>query len=286
MLFSQLESITHGRTTRLSQDLPVDILLIDSRKAIVAEGAVFFAIGGKHHDGHDFVRSLYDRGVRQFVLERPVEELGPHANIHLVTSAKSALQAIAAHHRSGIKAPIIGITGSNGKTIIKEWLYQLLSPDFKIAKNPASYNSQLGVPLSVWQIQPHHTLGIFEAGISTVNEMENLRKVLQPSLGIFTNIGSAHSEGFRDIGSKIKEKMILFAEAQRVIYCKDHHLIDEAINAAKIPSFSWGTKADADVRITKNDAGYLISTAGHEFTLTLPFSKSSQDIVFGIIGEK
>lgn len=272
MLFSELEPITHGKTIRLSQDLPVDILVTDSRKAVVEEGAVFFAIGGKHHDGHEFVKSLYDRGIRQFILERPVEGLGERANIHLVKSAKSALQDIAAHRRSMTKAPVIGITGSNGKTIIKEWLYQLLSPDFKIAKNPASYNSQLGVPLSVWQIQPHHTLGIFEAGISTANEMENLRRVLRPTLGVFTNIGSAHSEGFRNIEEKIKEKMILFTEAQRVIYCKDHHLIDEAIKAAKIPSFSWGANTDADVRITRKDAHYMFSTAGQQFTLTLPFS--------------
>lgn len=272
MLFSQLESITKGKLIRLTADQPVSILITDSRKAVLAEGAVFFAIGGKHHDGHHFAKSLYQQGIRQFILERDLDDLGEDANILLVPSAITALQQIVASHREQIHAPIIGITGSNGKTIIKEWLYQLLSSDFKIAKNPASYNSQLGVPLSLWQIQPHHTLGIFEAGISTRDEMQNLQRVLKPTLGIFTNIGSAHNEGFKSIEEKIEEKLRLFSDTGLVIYCRDHELVDKGIKKAKIPSFNWGATNDAHVRIEKNENGYTISAPREQFDLVLPFS--------------
>ena len=271
MVFSNLENITGGKILQLFRDEPVSTLLTDSRKAIVEEGALFFAIGGVHHDGHQFVPRLYQLGIRQFIVERPVS-VGDEANVLLVTSSIAALQQIAGHHRSEIQAPVIGITGSNGKTIIKEWLYQLLSPDFKIAKNPASYNSQLGVPLSIWQMQPHHNLGIFEAGISTTNEMHNLEKVLRPTLGIFTNIGSAHSEGFRDMEEKIHEKLKLFEHSEEVVYCQDHQAIHEAVQQAGLPAFTWGAGETADVRITKQDDAFRVRTAQEEFLLRLPFS--------------
>lgn len=272
MLFSELESITEGNLIRLSADQPVAFLLTDSRKAFAAEGAVFFAIGGKRHDGHHFTKGLYQKGIRQFILERQVPDLGTDSNILIVPSAIAALQQIVASHRKRIQAPVIGITGSNGKTIIKEWLYQLLSPDFKIAKNPASYNSQLGVPLSVWQIQPHHTLGIFEAGISTRDEMQNLQRVLKPTLGIFTNIGSAHNEGFKNIEEKIKEKLQLFSESALVIYCRDHELVHKGMTETNIPSFTWGTTDSADVRILKNESHYTIIAPQEQFDLTVPFA--------------
>ena len=272
MLFSELETITKGKTIRFFRDQPINTLVTDSRKAIVSEGAIFFAIGGKHHDGHNFISTLHRQGIRQFVVEREVEDLPHETNILLVPSALEALQQMVAHHRLKITAPVIGITGSNGKTIIKEWLYQLLSPDFKIAKNPASYNSQLGVPLSVWQIQPHHTLGIFEAGISTKNEMQNLQKILKPTLGVFTNIGSAHDEGFRSTAEKIREKLRLFSEAESVIYCKDHESIDKEIKEAGIPGYSWGHTDQADVRVVRRGEGFSVTTASEQFGLTLPFS--------------
>ena len=272
MLFSDLEKITRGKTLQLFRDQQIITLLTDSRKALVAEGAIFFAIGGLHHDGHQFIARLYEQGVRQFIIERPVADTIKEANVLLVDSSISALQRIVASHRSGISAPVIGITGSNGKTIIKEWLYQLLSPEFKIAKNPASYNSQLGVPLSVWQILDHHTLGIFEAGISTVNEMQNLQRVLRPTLGIFTNIGPAHNEGFKNTEEKIKEKLALFKETGLVIYCKDHQEIDQALQQTGIHGFSWGSTDKASVRITKENGNYRIVTSQKEFFLQLPFS--------------
>lgn len=272
MVFSDLDRITGGKILRLFHDQPITTLLTDSRKAIIEEGAIFFAIGGRRHDGHQFIVRLYEQGIRQFVTEQPLENIGPEANVLLVESSIAALQAIVAHHRAGITAPVIGITGSNGKTIIKEWLYQLLSPEFKIAKNPASYNSQLGVPLSVWQMQPHHTLGIFEAGISTAHEMEKLERVLRPTIGIFTNIGSAHDEGFKNEEEKIKEKLDLFTHSQLVIYCKDHQAIDHAMRLSHLLTYTWGTQQDASVRIIKEADRYRIISERSDFPLQLPFS--------------
>lgn len=271
MLFSELENITGGKTLQLADDRPVSTLLTDSRKAIVERGTIFFAIGGAHHDGHHFVTKLYEQGIRQFVVERPMV-IGPDANVLLVDSSISALQKTAGKHRTTIKAPVIGITGSNGKTIIKEWLYQLLSPEFKIAKNPASYNSQLGVPLSVWQMQSHHTLGIFEAGISTKNEMQRLEKVLKPTIGIFTNIGSAHSEGFKSQSEKISEKLTLFSGCEVLIYCKDHQPIAQALSQSAIPAMTWGSTDDASVKITKEGGHYRVISSAENFRIDLPFS--------------
>lgn len=271
MLFSNLENITNGRILHFFHDQELTALLFDSRKATVTNGAVFFAVSGLHHDGHKFIPKLYDQGIRQFIVEKPVPQAGNEANVLLVDSSIVALQQIVSEHRSKISVPVIGITGSNGKTIIKEWLYQLLSSDFKVAKNPASYNSQLGVPLSVWQIQGHHTLGIFEAGISTVNEMENLEKVLRPTFGIFTNIGSAHDEGFKNKAEKITEKLKLFKDSELLIYCKDHRSIDESVEKAGIRGLSWGTHEKASIRIVKEETGYSIVTQQQKFSLQLPF---------------
>src|SRR5882724_7222025 len=154
MLFSELERITDGTTMKLAQDLPVQSLIIDSRKAVVNAGSVFFAIRGPRNDGHQFISQLYDLGIRQFVVEKTegIEKF-EDANVLLVKSSVAALQSVAQSHRQQFQIPIVGITGSNGKTIIKEWLFQLLSPDYKIVKNPASYNSQVGVPLSVWAME-------------------------------------------------------------------------------------------------------------------------------------
>ncbi len=272
MQFSELDNITQGKILQLDKDQEITVLITDSRKVIVTEGALFFAIGGKHHDGHQFVPQLYEQGIRQFVVERPLESPGREANVILVSSSIAALQKIAASHRSKIKSPVIGITGSNGKTIIKEWLFQLLSPEFKIAKNPASYNSQLGVPLSLWQIQDHHTLGIFEAGISTVKEMENLEKVLKPTLGIFTNIGPAHDEGFKNREEKIREKLKLFRDSALVLYCKDHRMIDAAVKEIRLPSLTWGESPESDIRIEARETGYKVSFRQMEFVLDLPFA--------------
>ncbi len=150
--------------------------------------------------------------------------------------------------------PVIGITGSNGKTVVKEWLNYLLSPDFRIVRSPKSYNSQIGVPLSIWQMEEGDQLGIFEAGISLPGEMEKLQKIIRPTLGIFTNIGEAHSEGFSSLQEKIREKLTLFTGSDTLVYCKDHQSIDDIVQSDLTPGkqpglFTWGRHPDADIRI-------------------------------------
>jgi len=272
--FSQLETITGGKNIRFFSDAPIATISIDSRKAAASEGTIFFAIRGERHDGHDYLEGLYAQGIRQFVVERalPSPEVFQEANVILVASAIEALQKLAAFHRHAFNIPVVGITGSNGKTIIKEWLYQMLSKARVVVKNPGSYNSQVGVPLSVWQIQAHHQLGIFEAGISRPGEMEKIAQVMQPTLGLFTNIGSAHNEGFEDQHEKIREKLKLFAHVQTLVYCRDHKALHEAITKHGLPAFSWGASPDSDLQITPHDNAWAIRHNQQTEVLHLPFT--------------
>ena len=173
-------------------------LLIDSRSLNTPALTLYFAIKGKRHNGHQFIHELYDKGVRNFVVSEELPDLSEYAeaNILKVPDTLKALQTLAAEHRASFVLPVIGITGSNGKTIIKEWLYQLLSPDKHIIRSPRSFNSQVGVPLSVWQIAPEHEMAIFEAGISEPDEMDKLQAIIKPTIGLFTNIGHAHDKNF------------------------------------------------------------------------------------------
>lgn len=271
--FSQLADITKGKLLQLSKDIVLEHLIIDSRKAIVSEGAVFFAIAGMRNDGHRFVEALYQQGLRNFIVEKNIA-LPADANVLRVPSATQALQDVAAHHRKTFTIPVIGITGSNGKTIVKEWLYQLLSDTYSIVKNPGSYNSQIGVPLSVWNMQSYHTLGLFEAGISQPGEMEKLQAVLNPTIGVFTNIGSAHDEGFVDQQQKIEEKSKLFIKSDCVIYCKDHIAVGDVLQAKKIKTLSWGYSSTADIHITKNGS-YQFTYQQRRLELSLPFSDAA-----------
>lgn len=189
----------------------IEHLLLDSRKVYSPSSSLFFALPGLRRDGHTYISELYKKGVRNFVVSQQVDHsLFPGANFLNVDDTLAALQQLAAWHRTQFSIPVIGITGSNGKTIVKEWLYQLLHLDYNIVRSPRSYNSQIGVPLSVWQMNKQHTLGIFEAGISQPGEMERLEKVIQPTIGILTNIGEAHSSGFTSAEEKEKEKRKLF----------------------------------------------------------------------------
>jgi Alr-MurF fusion protein len=195
--------------------------------------SVFFAIRGERHDGHRYVPDLYAQGVRQFVVETPPDEAAtrfPEAEFIVVPNTVTYLQQQAAAHRAGFAIPVVGITGSNGKTIVKEWLAQLLAPDYTIARSPKSYNSQIGVPLSVRQLNEQHTLGIFEAGISQPHEMAALEGIIRPTLGIFTNIGTAHDEGFKTRKQKIAEKLRLFTRAETLIYCADYEDVADEID--------------------------------------------------------
>lgn len=231
-------------------------LLIDSRSLNAAQSSLFFAIKGKRHNGHSFIQELYEKGVRNFVVSAEIENLAAYeqCNFLKVTDTLKALQILAAAHRASFILPVIGITGSNGKTIIKEWLYQLLSPDKKIVRSPRSFNSQVGVPLSVWQINEGHELAIFEAGISEPDEMDKLQPIIKPTIGLFTNIGTAHDKNFIHISQKAGEKLKLFTKVETLIYCTDYFEIQDRIIKTELTKtigfFTWSRNTKANLQIT------------------------------------
>lgn len=217
----------------------ISTLLTDSRRISNPNDALFFALSGRRN-GHEFIAEAFASGVRNFVVRRGNEIKAPEANFLMVDDVLVALQTLATHHRSRFELEVIGITGSNGKTIVKEWLYQLLSPDRNIVRNPKSYNSQIGVPLSVWQINEKNDLGIFEAGISTINEIDKLEAIIKPSIGILTHIGPAHDEGFESRDQKVKEKLRLFKNCRLLIHNYDQ-LINFKNNIPVKNCFTWST---------------------------------------------
>ena len=228
-------------------------LLTDSRKLIFPAETLFIAIVSHRRDGHDFISGLYDKGVRNFLVSRfPGRTVPPDANFIIVRDTVQALQQLAKVHRHRFEIPVIGITGSNGKTVVKEWLNQLLEPQYRIVRSPGSYNSQIGVPQSIWQINAKHQLGIFEAGISSMNEMQNLQPIIDPSIGILTNIGEAHNEGFPGQREKISEKLSLFKNSRVLIYRNDDTDLAEQVKVqlTGISQFiSWGSNDSAAVRL-------------------------------------
>lgn len=238
-----------------TDDAHIKELLIDSRKLINTDYCVFFALKSKRNDGHKYIGNLYKSGLRNFIVsELPEqEEYTKDANYILVKDTLLALQKLSAYHRSQMDYPVIGITGSNGKTIVKEWIYQALHEDKNIHRSPKSYNSQIGVPLSVWQMKPQHNLAIIEAGISEPEEMTKLQKIIQPNIGIFTNIGEAHGENFINRKHKAGEKLKLFTKVDTLIYSPDQKSIQEVLIRSElletISSFTWSTQEQADVRI-------------------------------------
>ena len=253
----------------------IDTVSIDSRSLQNGESTLFFALIGPNHDGHQYLDGLLEQGVFNFVVQYIPEGLIGKANFLVVNNTLNALQDFAAQYRSDFNFPILGITGSNGKTIVKEWLNFLLSPDFNIIRSPKSYNSQVGVPLSVLGINEQHNLGIFEAGISTVDEMHHLEKIIRPTIGILTNIGSAHDEGFHDAGEKIKEKLKLFSSVEVLIMNKNPTI--EAFLPSKIKTFTWSSDGGkADVFIMANEkpdnTELRVTYQHHCFTVTIPFS--------------
>jgi alanine racemase len=266
-------------------DAVIEHLLIDSRKIVFPQTSLFFAISGPRRDGHQFISEVYERGVRNFVVKKGCNTTSfPLANFLQVTDVLASLQQLAAYHRSCFAIPVIGITGSNGKTIVKEWLYQLLQQDHNIVRSPRSYNSQIGVPLSVWQMNEQHTLGIFEAGISTVGEMKNLAKIIQPTSGIFTNFADAHSEGFANDKQKAIEKSLLFADAGSIVFGREavqHSLSpdgkDRDLFGHVRDFFSWSRDEDATLKIIAEgkDANRSVITAEYKteaITITIPFT--------------
>ncbi len=228
---AKIAKVTQGKLIANDQlDTHIRDVIIDSRKLITADQVLFVALKTKRNDGQHYIVELHNKGVRNFL----VQELHPdfaelEANFIVVSDTLIALQKFSKFHRLQFDLPIIGITGSNGKTIIKEWLYQSMNDQFKIVRSPKSYNSQIGVPLSVLQINNQHTLGIFEAGISEPEEMQNLEDIIQPTIGIFSNIGHAHDQSFVDERQKINEKLKLFLKVDTLIFCSDYGSIAERI---------------------------------------------------------
>lgn len=228
MKFSELEAICNGKILSIPTDTAVSSLCIDTRNLSIQHGSVFFAIGGVNHDGHQYIEEAFQKGIRLFVVEKEIDDL-EEACVLKVSSSVEALQKIASYHRQQFNCPVLGIAGSNGKTIVKEWLSSLLAHSFDVVKSPKSYNSQVGVPLSVWQMGTSHNLGIFEAGISRKNEMAHLEQIIKPDIGIFTNIGEAHNEGFSSKKEKAEEKALLFAQCKKIIYPKSDEIIESAL---------------------------------------------------------
>jgi alanine racemase len=282
--FNEIALILKGTIlNQADSNLIIRDLLIDSRRLIIPEGTLFFALSSKRNDGYKYISELYERGVRNFVVQRKPDNPSdyPEANIILVKNTLRALQALAAEHRRQFDIPVIGITGSNGKTIVKEWLYQLMSEDKNIVRSPKSFNSQIGVPLSVWLMNETHEMAIFEAGISEPDEMEHLQAVIQPTIGIFTNIGHAHDENFINRLQKVGEKLNLFTRVETLIYCRDQKELHEGIVKTgllrKINALTWSRHESADLTIKECDHNHhsTVITAKYkdqELSITIPFT--------------
>ena len=244
----------------------IDWILTDSRSLCFPEETLFFALKTKRNDGHKYISDLYRRGVRNFVVsEMPAgAEHFEHTNFLKVTSPLKALQRLAARHREKFQVPVVGITGSNGKTVVKEWLYQLLAPSRVVTRSPRSYNSQIGVPLSVWLMSEHTEVGIFEAGISEMGEMETLKPIIQPSIGILTNIGGAHQENFPTLQDKCMEKLQLFKDCDVIIYNGDDEFISGCVMKSLFTAreIAWSAKDPERPlfieKILKDDTGTTI----------------------------
>lgn len=231
-------------------DYMVSTLLTDSRSLTYPETSLFFALQTPNNDGHRYIARLIDKGVRNFVVTRVPEEVAAceGVNFLVVDNVADALQSLARNHRKKFDLPVIAITGSRGKTSLKEWLYQLLQSGRSIVRSPRSYNSQIGVPLSVWEIDDDSDLGIFEAGISMPGEMERLRDIINPTIGILTNVGAEHDEGFASRREKCEEKVKLFRECDTVVYCADDPDAVEAMSTFKGRKLGW-TRSDADSEV-------------------------------------
>ena len=284
-----------------SDTIIVKDILFDSRLLVDAENTLFFALSGGRNDGHKYINDLYEKGVKAFVVNKNYVKNGCDDAVFIaVDDTLSALQRLAAYHRSQFDIPVVGITGSNGKTVVKEWLYQILSPSMSVCRSPKSYNSQIGVPLSVWQMNQSNEVALFEAGISRPGEMEKLREIIKPTIGVFTNIGPAHGKNFKDIQQKIEEKIKLFKgikgvkgvsgninglnainginapKAAAVVYCQDNQEIASAISGEKIPTFSWSRhdkNADLFVSSIETSESSEISAIfrGNTIKISIPF---------------
>lgn len=290
MKTTEIATIIAARETRLSgPDIDIQHLLTDSRRLAQTNGTLFFAIPSSRNSGVRYVADLYRAGVRSFVV--PVgSEIGEMdgANVWYVDDVVTALQQLAARHREQYSGPVIGITGSNGKTVVKDWLVQLLAPEGPLCASPKSFNSQIGVPLSVWPLSESDRMAVFEAGISKVGEMERIERVIRPTIGVITNIGQAHDENFTSRRQKTVEKLKLFAHCGTIVYCRDHADIHSAIMAdpalAGACHVDWGRDEGCRLRLVDTQCSdrsttfVLYSAQTGQFRVTIPFvDRASQE---------
>lgn len=245
----QIADILGAKVVGNQVSMVIERLLTDSRSLCFPESTLFFALKTSRADGHKYIPQLYGQGVRAFVVEQVPREITEQddAVVFLqVKNSRKALQRLAATHRKKFDIPVVGITGSNGKTIVKEWLYQLLAPEYRVTRSPRSYNSQIGVPLSVWLMDERTELGVFEAGISEKGEMDTLQGILLPTIGVFTSIGGAHQENFDSTQDKCMEKLALFKDCDVIIYNSDNELLADCMSKSSTPAgeIAWSVKDD------------------------------------------
>ena len=282
----QIAEITGGSLIG-NPAVQITSVIIDSRKPATGTSLLFVALKGENNDGHKYIEKVYSTHTKNFLVEKlppDYEKKLPEANFIVVNNTLEALQKWAAYHRNKFTYPVIAITGSNGKTIVKEWLYQALREKYNIVRSPKSYNSQIGVPLSLFLMDGEHNLAIIEAGISKPDEMQVLQKIISPDIGIFTNIGDAHQENFPDLRSKVNEKLKLFTESQIIIYNRDYQLIEDSINSIEIfedkKIFSWSTEFPSDLfvknkRVEGDNTLFEVVYNGEVFSFECPFADAA-----------
>ncbi|WP_333660289.1 bifunctional UDP-N-acetylmuramoyl-tripeptide:D-alanyl-D-alanine ligase/alanine racemase [Chishuiella changwenlii] len=276
---NQISSIVNG-TLFGDENVIINQIFFDSRMIVHPANGIFFALHGNQKDGHQYIEDAYQKGIRNFVVHEKLEHFA-NANFILVNNPLQALQNWAKYHRKQFNLPVIGITGSNGKTIVKEWLNQLLWKNFSIARSPKSYNSQFGAALSILQITEKNNLGIFEAGISLPNEMEKLEEIIQPTIGVLTKIGEAHLENFENQDELIQEKLKLFTHVEKLVFNIENEKVYQAIleneHLSKIDKFSYGYSDFATLKIEHIES-FLANTEisilhnQEKFTYSIPFT--------------
>lgn len=279
---STIQQVVNGQIYGVNIERNINRLVIDSRGLSGDSQTLFIALKSERNDGHRYIENVYYKGIRCFLVSKTIEiQPFPDATFILVKNTTKALQQLAAYHRQQFTIPIIGITGSNGKTIVKEWLNYLISPEINSCKSPKSYNSQIGVPLSVWQLDKTSKIGCFEAGISEPYEMEKLEEIIQPTIGIMTNLGDAHQEGFSSVSEKLSEKMKLFRKSHILLYRNESEsTIDQYLQHQKPENcrlLSWGTGADNDIQLSlteKNKVGVTLHLQIHNQDFLPYFSQN------------
>ncbi|NOR76821.1 MAG: bifunctional UDP-N-acetylmuramoyl-tripeptide:D-alanyl-D-alanine ligase/alanine racemase [Draconibacterium sp.] len=282
---AEISKIVGGKIAGLPEfaNQRINQVITDSRTFFNSGYSLFFALTGPRNNGHLYIPNLIEKGVKTFVVSDK-NAINKNATFILVENTTLALQQLAIYHRQQFNFPVIGITGSNGKTIIKEWLHEILSDQFKIVRSPKSYNSQVGVPLSVLLMNPIYNLGIFEAGISQPGEMENLTEIISPEIGIFTNIGDAHQENFHSIQQKINEKLNLFKKSKKLVYCCDSGVVKTEVEIFcekhLVEKKGWSLKNNPALisfttKTVNNFTEIYASSNGKKYQFKIPFTDSS-----------